>query len=604
MKSLATLSLVLLFAVAPAVAQAQTETFTVNSTLDLGDATPGDGDCLTPTDAVCTLRAAIEEANATTADEILIEFDLPQTGTTFTPATAFPVLTAANIEVDGTTQSGYADNNRLVVVDGSACITSDCVGIELNGDGQAARGLTIHSFSGAGVALGPDAAGSIVERSFIGVDPSGTTVTGNEVGIHVQGGGNILNENVVSGSTQSGIVLDGQDALNNTLQENRIGTDIAGALQLGNGSHGVLIRNGAESSNVFRNWIAYNAGAGVRVVDNGTTGNLISRNRIYRNDGIGIDLGPAGATANDDTDGQEDIDEGPNRLQNWPVITFAAYTPSNGRVEIRYRVDTRNSAASFPLDVQFFVVDADGEEGAGFIGADEYTRQDARQPQSVTFFRPDLDVTKEDFVVAVATDRNGNTSEFSMPANQLPVELVDFRHTIDEGDVVLHWKTLSEKNNDGFFVQRKVNGAYEDVSDVFVKSKSAAGNSTETLEYSVRLDGLSAGQHVLRLRQRDLDGSLNYSRDLEVVVEQSFALKAYPSPFRTEASIVLSGVSDQEVSVEVYNVLGQRVALLHEGPVSGELRTRFQAGNLPSGLYILRVEGETFSETRRLTHVK
>ena len=35
----------------------------VDSPLDLGDANPGDGDCAT-TESTCTLRAAIEEANA------------------------------------------------------------------------------------------------------------------------------------------------------------------------------------------------------------------------------------------------------------------------------------------------------------------------------------------------------------------------------------------------------------------------------------------------------------------------------------------------------------------------------------------------------------
>ena len=39
------------------------QTFTVNDTGDVGDASPGDGSCATA-GAVCTLRAAIEEANA------------------------------------------------------------------------------------------------------------------------------------------------------------------------------------------------------------------------------------------------------------------------------------------------------------------------------------------------------------------------------------------------------------------------------------------------------------------------------------------------------------------------------------------------------------
>ena len=50
----------------PSPADAQgTQTFTVNSTADVVDASPGDGVCETATgDQTCTLRAAIQESNA------------------------------------------------------------------------------------------------------------------------------------------------------------------------------------------------------------------------------------------------------------------------------------------------------------------------------------------------------------------------------------------------------------------------------------------------------------------------------------------------------------------------------------------------------------
>src|SRR5207247_6634498 len=58
----------LLLAVAPAAAA----TFTVNDTTDAVDAAPGDGKCATA-GATCTLRAAIQEANAHAgADTIMV----------------------------------------------------------------------------------------------------------------------------------------------------------------------------------------------------------------------------------------------------------------------------------------------------------------------------------------------------------------------------------------------------------------------------------------------------------------------------------------------------------------------------------------------------
>src|SRR5438445_10327441 len=46
------------------------DTFTVNSTTDAVDANPGDGTCATA-GSVCTLRAAIQEANAHAGDDTI-----------------------------------------------------------------------------------------------------------------------------------------------------------------------------------------------------------------------------------------------------------------------------------------------------------------------------------------------------------------------------------------------------------------------------------------------------------------------------------------------------------------------------------------------------
>src|SRR5688572_16702390 len=66
-------------------------TFTVNSTADSSDASPGDGIC----DAgagVCTLRAAIEEANANVGADT-IHFNIGTGAQTISPATVYPALT-------------------------------------------------------------------------------------------------------------------------------------------------------------------------------------------------------------------------------------------------------------------------------------------------------------------------------------------------------------------------------------------------------------------------------------------------------------------------------------------------------------------------------
>jgi hypothetical protein len=56
----------------------------------------------------------------------------------------------------------------------------------------------------------------------------------------------------------------------------------------------------------------------------------------------------------------------------------------------------------------------------------------------------------------------------------------------------------------------------------------------------------------------------------------------------------------------VYDVLGRRVAVLHDGPLAAERTERLalSAQGLASGVYLVRVAGEAFTATRRLTVVR
>lgn len=81
---------------------------------------------------------------------------------------------------------------------------------------------------------------------------------------------------------------------------------------------------------------------------------------------------------------------------------------------------------------------------------------------------------------------------------------------------------------------------------------------------------------------------------------------AYPNPFNPQTSFSLTVEDRQEVTVEVFNLLGVRVGQLFHGEMqSGETKTfTFVADNLPSGIYLYRVQGETFTATRQMTLLK
>ena len=71
------------------------------------------------------------------------------------------------------------------------------------------------------------------------------------------------------------------------------------------------------------------------------------------------------------------------------------------------------------------------------------------------------------------------------------------------------------------------------------------------------------------------------------------------------ASLDLRVSTPQRVRVSVYNVLGQRVAeALDHVVAAGAVPVVIETADLAPGSYVVRVVGETFAETRRITVVR
>ena len=71
-------------------------------------------------------------------------------------------------------------------------------------------------------------------------------------------------------------------------------------------------------------------------------------------------------------------------------------------------------------------------------------------------------------------------------------------------------------------------------------------------------------------------------------------LSNYPNPFRDQTSIQFSLDRAQSVRIEVFDVLGRRIArLVDEVLVSGTHSVTLNAVSLPSGLYTVLMSGET-----------
>ncbi len=186
----------------------------------------------------------------------------------------------------------------------------------------------------------------------------------------------------------------------------------------------------------------------------------------------------------------------------------------------------------------------------------------------------------------------------------LPVEMTFFTAVTDGQDVQLKWATASEQGNSGFDVEHRVGETYTKLGFV-----DGAGTTSEETNYSFRVEDLEPGTHYFRLRQINNDGSSTYSAEVEATIEldRSYRLTAsYPNPFHPRSSFTLTVGKTQDVEIGVYNLVGQKVATLFDEKLqANEISQHTIDGtSLPSGVYIVRVAGEFFTDSQKVMLVR
>jgi len=186
----------------------------------------------------------------------------------------------------------------------------------------------------------------------------------------------------------------------------------------------------------------------------------------------------------------------------------------------------------------------------------------------------------------------------------VPVELTSFTASIINNSVELNWSTSTETNNSGFEVQRQY-GTEDWETLGFVAGR---GTTTEPSNYSYKDDLSSSGKYSYRLKQIDFDGSFEYSNVVNIDVDPVVEFKLdqnYPNPFNPSTVISFSVAKKSNVMLNVYNIIGEQVAtLVNEVKESGSYQVEFNAVDLPSGIYIYRLDAENFTSTKKMMLIK
>ena len=279
--------------------KAHAATFTVT---DNGDASAVDPSVSCDTaGSVCTLRSAIEAANAQAGADS-ISFNIPGSGVhTITPGSALPSI-VDEVTIDGSTQTGAQCGTLVpanlpatntphvlnVVINGNALGAANTLLFDTGSDNSVVKGLVLNGNTGnTALQINSTVGGVLIECNYLGTNAAGDTIVTNSnlnIGAFINSGTTTIQNNLISGSSV-GVLANSANITNNL-----IGTNANGTGALGNSAQGILINYSSQNLAISHNIISGN-NLGIYITLNGPN-NSIHGNYI----GVGVTGNPLGNT--------------------------------------------------------------------------------------------------------------------------------------------------------------------------------------------------------------------------------------------------------------------------------------------------------------------
>lgn len=177
-------------------------------------------------------------------------------------------------------------------------------------------------------------------------------------------------------------------------------------------------------------------------------------------------------------------------------------------------------------------------------------------------------------------------SSFAVGDDQsvLPVELVFFKANIENNLVKLTWQTASEQNNEGFEIERSINGFdFEKIGFI-----QGSGTVTTPSGYTFIDYTFFDETNYYRLKIIDFDGNYEYSPLISVKTPyKDKEVAVYPNPAHHELNLVVLNSADEKVAYSIYNQMGQCVKsqkLLNDNSIQ-----QLNIEQLSSGMYFIKV---------------
>ncbi|MCA0446567.1 MAG: hypothetical protein LCH54_10100 [Bacteroidetes bacterium] len=476
----------------------------------------------------------------------------------FTSAETTPVSSSTYTITTGTTITSPTVSRSSNV---SAATSNYTISFNLGSAGTIGNGNFIYvSFPTGTVVSGVNTGNSLIN----GVAPSAVTITGQEVRL-TNNSGTIANSASVTLSF-TGLTNPTTAVSNYTLsaktnvENNYVASSVYKVIATSNTMTPAIVTNSD-------NFINANATYAITYT-NGSNGKLLTGDKIYLTFAAGYSL--------------TQIASGSVQVNN--VATTTATTVSGQTFTVTTPVDI-NAGASVTINL----LDATKISNPPTAG---------------------------NITLSVSSDiETSNKTSTSYPIyfldGSLPVELTSFTVKQNKGAVLIEWTTESELDNAMFKVFRtdSETGEANEITRI-----AGMGTKSSRTDYKYLDKLVTAGKkYSYQLIDYSYDGteSIHDAVTIEIETPKVFNLEQnYPNPFNPETTVPFAVPFKANVSLEVYNILGQRVKVLvndvyEPGVYSLVWNGRNDNGEMAStGVYFIRMQAATFNKVLKMTLLK
>jgi len=169
----------------------------------------------------------------------------------------------------------------------------------------------------------------------------------------------------------------------------------------------------------------------------------------------------------------------------------------------------------------------------------------------------------------------------------LPITLTSFTANYIERDnnVLTQWTVATQVNNKLFTVERSHDGG----EWIAVGTLPGAGNSSESLTYSLADNNPIPGTSYYRLKQTDYDGHETTFNTVAVnITANQNTMHLYPNPVGLTATLNYNSVSGKSLAVTITDIAGRTISVQEVNTIQqGENSISIGASSLTAGIYFL-----------------